>query len=167
MITGGQLVEPNFLTPDEKDIQNNLTLAIYSIFIPMTWQLSPVAVNPFVLSTGIACGDVLPTSVSSFLSDPAATLVCGNDNTQYFLVGCIKPEICSSPPPSTNNVNQPEVNDTIHVIVPPPEHSCAGAFDPLPGSDQLTAANIPWQGLTINDLVQGLVLFQSFGCASN
>ncbi|PCH07315.1 Hypothetical protein PENO1_013170 [Penicillium occitanis (nom. inval.)] len=138
LITGGQLIEPNFSTPDENDIQNSLLLAIYSIFIPLTWQLSPVAVNPFVLSTGTACGSVRPSSVSAYLSDPGAVFVCGNENMQYFVVGCINPSICSGPPPSTNNVNanQPEGNDTIHGIVPPPEYSCAGAFDPLPGCDK-------------------------------
>ncbi|GAM42976.1 hypothetical protein TCE0_044f17418 [Talaromyces pinophilus] len=129
LITGGQLIEPNFSTPDENDIQNSLLLAIYSIFIPLTWQLSPVAVNPFVLSTGTACGSVRPSSVSAYLSDAGTVFVCGNENMQYFLVGCIKPSICSGPPPSTNSVNQPEGNDTIHGIVPPPEYSCAGAFD--------------------------------------
>ncbi|PYH88424.1 hypothetical protein BO71DRAFT_488779 [Aspergillus ellipticus CBS 707.79] len=99
MIYGGQLLEPDYVTPDTDVLENYALQAMYSVLIPQAWQLSTEAVWPVVVNSTVACDSksIGPTILEEHLTskNAAKALICYNNIKYYLLAADTTDGYCS------------------------------------------------------------------------
>ncbi|EAW13607.1 uncharacterized protein ACLA_043250 [Aspergillus clavatus NRRL 1] len=132
IITGGQLLEPNWVPPSLNSLMNGPILnAFLASLIPLAWQKSPSPVIPVIINSGHMCGEKSSSDLSEWLEPAVAakTGVC-YQNQMWYGVGCQKSPIC-------------------------PHNLCGiGRFTILPGTSSLGSKAWP---ITFDQIVQASV----------
>ncbi|KAM0329547.1 hypothetical protein ACHAQA_004856 [Verticillium albo-atrum] len=57
IIANGKMIATNTDIPSVTELRETLERSIYAILIPMAWRLSDRGISPFVLDSGLSCGD--------------------------------------------------------------------------------------------------------------
>ncbi|KAL2840388.1 hypothetical protein BJY01DRAFT_218508 [Aspergillus pseudoustus] len=149
LLSGGKMIDPRLSLPGPIDLDLQIRRTLWALLIPAAWRISGRDLNPFIVDTGLSCGDA-PKDDDLQLRLQKDTLndkiICDKKaDRAYYLVSATDPEDKCRHGSNTGG------------------YGC-DKFEDLPGADELVGTtpedeedsqSLHWQMVDVEDLVFG------------